>query len=176
MWSPYHKQWFVLPRRMSKEPYDEVKDERNGANTIIMASPDFKSIKAITVGVSASQALLRGIGVRGQALLGRAVCFPCALLPPPFTTRMRWPPLLIPSPQSIVPPGLRGFSSAKFLPGSRDTVLIALKSEENSERDRQTSYFTIFGEDASGGWGVLMDEVELPGEVKFEGLEVLSWT
>ena len=52
MWSPYHKQWFVLPRRMSKDAYDENADERMGANTIITASADFKSIQAITVGVS----------------------------------------------------------------------------------------------------------------------------
>ena len=71
---------------------------------------------------------------------------------------------------------LRGFSSAKFLPGSRDTVIIALKSEENSERKRQTAYFTVFGQAEDGaGWRVLMDEVEIPGEAKMEGLEVLSW-
>jgi soluble calcium-activated nucleotidase 1 len=37
----------------------------------------------------------------------------------------------------------RGFSSAKFLPGSRDTVLIALKSEENSEAGTQRTFITI---------------------------------
>lgn len=52
MWSPYHKQWFVLPRRVSKDAYDEAEDERKGSNTIITASADFKSIKAHTVGVS----------------------------------------------------------------------------------------------------------------------------
>lgn len=125
MWSPHHKQWFVLPRRMSKDAYDENADERMGANTIITASSDFKSIKAYTVG-------------------------------------------------EISP--LRGFSSAKFLPGSRDTVIIALKSEENSERKRQTAYFTVFGQNEDGsGWRVLLDEVEIPGEAKMEGLEVLSW-
>ena len=77
--------------------------------------------------------------------------------------------------QSVSP--LRGFSSAKFLPGSRDSVIIALKSEENSEANRQTAYFTIYGQDgAEGGWRVLMDEVEIPGDAKFEGLEVLSWS
>jgi soluble calcium-activated nucleotidase 1 len=72
---------------------------------------------------------------------------------------------------------LRGFSSAKFLPGSKDEVIVALKSEENSERDRQTTYITIYKQDAaSGGWRVLLEETELPHEAKFEGLEVLSWS
>lgn len=104
---------------------------------------------------------------RGAARVWRQGCgdTPSA----PLSPRHPHPPL-----QTISP--LRGFSSAKFLPGSRDTVLIALKSEENSELDRQTSYFTIFGEGPGGTWRVLMEEVELPGEVKFEGLEVLSWT
>ena len=50
-WSPHHKQWFVLPRRMSKSAYDEVVDEGMGANTIIRTSPDFKSVTRTTVGV-----------------------------------------------------------------------------------------------------------------------------
>jgi soluble calcium-activated nucleotidase 1 len=85
------------------------------------------------------------------------------------------PPPPSPAPPQTISP-LRGFSSAKFLPGSRDSVIIALKSEENSERDRQTSYFTVYGENDDGSWRVLLDEVELPGEAKFEGLEVLSWS
>ena len=32
----------------------QAKDEKMGANTIIQASPDFKSIKATTVGVSSA--------------------------------------------------------------------------------------------------------------------------
>lgn len=55
-------------------------------------------------------------------------------------------------------------------------MIIALKSEENSERKRQTAYFTVFGQNEDGsGWRVLLDEVEIPGEAKMEGLEVLSW-
>jgi len=42
---------FVLPRRMSRERYDDVTDERKGANTMITAAPDFSDIKAQTVGV-----------------------------------------------------------------------------------------------------------------------------
>lgn len=71
---------------------------------------------------------------------------------------------------------LRGFSSVKFLPGSNDRVLIALKSEENSELDRQTTYLTVFGMGPSGEWRVLLEETELPHAAKFEGLEVLSWS
>lgn len=122
-WSPYHRQWFVLPRRMSKQPYDEVADEKMGANTIITASPDFSSIASTTVG-------------------------------------------------RITPE--RGFSTFKFLPGSRDTVIVALKSEENSATDSQTSYITVYGEQADGSWKVLLEETELPGASKFEGLEVIE--
>lgn len=37
---------------MSRERYDDVTDERKGANTMITAAPDFSDIKAQTVGVS----------------------------------------------------------------------------------------------------------------------------
>lgn len=51
VWSPHHKQWFVLPRRMSREAYNDVADERRGANTVIMASHDFSTISSAPIGV-----------------------------------------------------------------------------------------------------------------------------
>ncbi|KAG5185700.1 apyrase family protein [Tribonema minus] len=64
----------------------------------------------------------------------------------------------------------RGFSSFKFLPGTRDTVIVALKSEERSADNSQNTYITVF--DLEGR--VLLEETEMPGLAKFEGLEV--WT
>jgi soluble calcium-activated nucleotidase 1 len=52
IWSPHHKQWFVLPRRMSREPYNDVEDERRGANTLITANGDFSIVKHREIGVS----------------------------------------------------------------------------------------------------------------------------
>ena len=52
-WSPFHHQWFVLPRRASKDAYDEVADERMGTNLLLQAAPDWSSIQHTTVGVSA---------------------------------------------------------------------------------------------------------------------------
>jgi soluble calcium-activated nucleotidase 1 len=121
-WSPHHRKWFVLPRRMSKEVYEEAKDEKMGHNTIVVASHDFSEIKTYVVGPKTPE---------------------------------------------------RGFSSAKFLPGSRDSVLIVLKSEEFSETGVQKTFIAIYGEDASGGWRELMKETELPIQAKFEGIEIL---
>lgn len=44
-WSNYHNKWFILPRRVSSDPYDENEDERKGSNTIIIASEDFSDIQ-----------------------------------------------------------------------------------------------------------------------------------
>ncbi len=74
--------------------------------------------------------------------------------------------------QKITP--VRGFSSFKFLPGSRDSVIIALKSSEDSMGDVQATFITVFGEQGDGSWRVLMPETELPGASKFEGLEVID--
>ena len=49
-WSDHHKQWFFLPRRASKEAYDEVLDENRCGNILIRADEDFKNIKVVTVG------------------------------------------------------------------------------------------------------------------------------
>ena len=61
----------------------------------------------------------------------------------------------------------RGFSDFKFLPGSKDQIIVALKSEENDEAQTQNTYITVF--DVNGK--ILMEETEIPGMMKFEGLE-----
>jgi soluble calcium-activated nucleotidase 1 len=70
---------------------------------------------------------------------------------------------------------VRGFSTAKFLPGSRDTVIVALKSAEDAEKGEQTAFITIYAENPDGSWRTLLEEQEIPGNHKYEGLEILSW-
>lgn len=125
-WSPHHRKWFVFPRRVSKEPYDDVADESRGSNLVITASHDFHEVASTTVGKRTPE---------------------------------------------------RGFSSVKFLPGSRDSVVIALKSEENAAAGTQRTFLTIYGEvpgSAGSAWKVLLDETPLPVESKFEGIEILA--
>jgi soluble calcium-activated nucleotidase 1 len=40
-WSDVHARWFFLPRKLSREPYDEVKDERKCCNLFISATDTF---------------------------------------------------------------------------------------------------------------------------------------
>ena len=47
IWSEFHKKWFFLPRRMSKQRYDEVQDERMGTNVLLSADDSFTDIKVI---------------------------------------------------------------------------------------------------------------------------------
>jgi soluble calcium-activated nucleotidase 1 len=72
-----------------------------------------------------------------------------------------------------------GFSSAKFLPGSNDEVIVALKSEEKETKGVEggakyqnimRTFLTVFN------WKTgqtLMEETEIPGAAKFEGLEFI---
>lgn len=123
-WSPHHRKWYVFPRRLSSEAYDDVADEKRGHNTVLVAAHDFTEIHQATVGTRTPE---------------------------------------------------RGFSSVKFLPGSRDSVVLALKSEENAEAGSQRTFLAIYQEDqASGTWKTLMEETPLPIDKKFEGVEVLS--
>ena len=117
-WSPHRKQWVVLPRRVSKEAYDENEDERRGSDTVLFASEDFSHIE-----------------VRHMT---------------PLTPT-------------------RGFSEFKFLPGSNDRIIVAMKSEENEEMGTQNTYITVFDIDGN----ILMEETDIPGAMKFEGLEFL---
>eukprot|EP00761_Pharyngomonas_kirbyi_P011079 gb/GECH01011103.1/.p1 GENE.gb/GECH01011103.1/~~gb/GECH01011103.1/.p1 ORF type:complete len:343 (+),score=101.28 gb/GECH01011103.1/:1-1029(+) len=48
-WSDYHKKWIIVPRRVSKQPFDKEKDSRRGANIMILADEDFESIEVVKV-------------------------------------------------------------------------------------------------------------------------------
>ena len=50
-WHPYRREWLFFPRKISSEPFDERIDERErGANTLIIASEDFRDIRTLEIG------------------------------------------------------------------------------------------------------------------------------
>ena len=51
LWSPVNRVWVFLPRRMSKEPYEETADELRGANTIFTVSEDYTAVTSVVAGV-----------------------------------------------------------------------------------------------------------------------------
>lgn len=114
-WSDIHKKWVFLPRRASREVYDEILDENRGTNLIFLSDENFRNIHYQRIG--------------------------------PVT----------PS---------RGFSSFKFIPGTNDRIIIALKSEEQNEKPiaSYVTVFTITGD-------ILLPETPLEGAYKFEGIE-----
>ena len=50
MWSNVYQKWTFLPRKASKEMYNEVKDETHGTNMMLEASANFDHIELNTVG------------------------------------------------------------------------------------------------------------------------------
>ena len=48
-WSDEHKRWFFLPRRCSKERYNETKDEHMGCDVLITADENFKHIEVTKI-------------------------------------------------------------------------------------------------------------------------------
>lgn len=114
-WSSAHRQWFLLPRRVSTEAYNDMLDEKRGSNKLVIASEDFSTVQVRDVG-------------------------------------------------TVTP--LRGFSSFKFFPRTGDNVIVAIKSVEIEVENLQTSFLTVF--DVHGN--VLLEETELPGGHKYEGI------
>ncbi|KAL3272443.1 hypothetical protein HHI36_013923 [Cryptolaemus montrouzieri] len=49
IWSDVHKKWFFLPRRCSKEAYDEVADERRGCSVLISADADVNTVRIVKI-------------------------------------------------------------------------------------------------------------------------------
>ncbi len=59
----------------------------------------------------------------------------------------------------------RGYSSFKFVPGTKETVIVALKTEENQGETR--SFVTVL--DISGN--VLVEDIQISSNLKYEGIE-----
>jgi len=127
-WSPHMSKWVFMPRRVSKDVYDDVKDEKRGSNKVVIVDENFTSAKVVSVNMANKD-------------------------------------------------GLHGFSSFAFVPGTNDRHAIALRSvEEDCAADdldlcKQRSYVVIF--DVLTG-GVLMDEVKIKENMKFEGVEFVD--
>jgi soluble calcium-activated nucleotidase 1 len=62
--------------------------------------------------------------------------------------------------QSIIPE--RGYSSVKFVPGSHERLLLALKTEEDSVAGTVDTFITVLGVDGT----VHMEDVRVPGRLK----------
>lgn len=49
IWSAIHKRWFFLPRRCSKDTYNETLDEKRGCSVLISTDEDVYDIKVVTI-------------------------------------------------------------------------------------------------------------------------------
>lgn len=115
VWSHVHRKWYFLPRRASKEMYDDKLDERRATNILLVCDESFLNIEVIN----------------------------------PF------------GPASLT----HGFSSFKFIPGTGDRYILALKSEEND--GKTASYIMVL--DLKGN--MIMKEKKIAGNYKYEGVE-----
>ncbi|XP_037818090.1 apyrase [Lucilia sericata] len=118
VWSSVHRKWFFLPRRCSKEKYNETRDEHMGCNLLISADEDFNKIETVPLDSANTQ-----------------------------TTH--------------------GFSSFKFIPGTDDRIIVALKTEELN--GKTTTFITAF--DIHGK--TLYAEQHIETELKYEGFEFI---
>lgn len=125
LWSDALKSWVFIPRRISSEMYDEVKDERMGATKVAIVNENF------------TQANIVDIKFKNHD-------------------------------------PLHGFSTAAFVPGTKDRHVLAIRTVEedcvggDESVCKQRTYFCVF--DVLTG-DVLMDEVEFKDHGKFEGVE-----
>lgn len=115
-WSEHNKKWFFLPRRCSKERYNETLDEIRGCNYLLSTDDNFSVVEKVKIGE------------------------------------------LRPS---------RGFSSFKFLPDTKDSIIVALKTEELN--GSTSTYVTIF--DIKGK--IYMDDEKIQTSFKYEGFEFI---
>ena len=115
-WSEEHEKWVFFPRKLSREPYDEVVDEAKCCNLMLACGSDFDAASTIAQ--------------------------PAAL--------------------EFLP--LRGCSDFLYIPGTRDSHLFVIRTEETLAGDVNTFCSVI---DIAGT--VLMPEIMFAPGRKFEG-------
>ncbi|KAK2716538.1 soluble calcium-activated nucleotidase 1-like isoform X2 [Artemia franciscana] len=115
-WSDIKRKWVFLPRRESKEAYNEEDDENRGTNLMLITDEDFSDVEVKRVG-------------------------------------------------TVTP--THGFSSLKFIPGTNDEWIVALKSEETN--GKTSTYALVFNMDGH----IILPETQVSAEHKFEGIEFL---
>jgi len=49
LWSEHLKKWMFLPRRVSSETYDEVKDEKMGSNKVVLVDDAFNNAEVVDI-------------------------------------------------------------------------------------------------------------------------------
>ena len=116
-WSDVHKKWFFLPRKLSREPYDEIVDTEKCVNLMLCVGDD--------------------IDPSGESVLMQ-----------PYLTKT----------------SLRGCSDFLFVPGTNDTHIFLLRTEESLDGVVST-FASVIDLEAT----VLMAEVLIASERKFEG-------
>lgn len=114
-WSEIRQKWYFLPRRCSKERYNETRDEVMGCNVLIECDEQFHKVHVVRVG-------------------------------------------------ELTHP-TRGFSTFKFVPGSEDKTIVALKSEEYN--GKTSTYYTVFTVDGK----ILIPDTKIDTDLKYEGFE-----
>lgn len=50
MWSAVNRKWYFLPRRCSKERYNETRDEHMGCNVLISTEENFNNVEVVNLG------------------------------------------------------------------------------------------------------------------------------
>jgi soluble calcium-activated nucleotidase 1 len=56
-WSPHMKKWIFAPRRISKEKYDDVLDEKRGSNKVVLVNEDFTQAEVVEVKMASKDGL-----------------------------------------------------------------------------------------------------------------------
>ncbi|CAB0040231.1 unnamed protein product [Trichogramma brassicae] len=140
VWSDTRKKWFFLPRRCSKEKYNKDKNESRSCNVLLIADETFENVQVL-----------------------------CSFESRLSQDFINFYYIYVYDFQAILIGGhvnVRGFSSFKFLPGTNDTVIVALKTKE-LENDTAT-YITVFSTEGK----ILMPDLKVDND-KYEGLEFL---
>lgn len=114
-WSDIRQRWYFLPRRCSKERYNETRDEVMGCNVLIEADEQFHIVHTVRVG-------------------------------------------------DLTHP-TRGFSSFKFVPGTEDRTIVALKTEEHV--GKTSTYYTVFSVEGQ----IYIPDTKIETDLKYEGIE-----
>ena len=162
-WSETHRKWFIAPRYVSFEKYDEKLTEHRGANLLMIASEDFRNIELVWIEFDAvdvshrdenRRRLLEDTGYKMMSDLNTAQLRGMSVKQENIKKHLQWSDL--------------GFSSLAFVPNTNDSWLVGIRTNENNKQ-HMYSELTVF--DVQGRVYLQSERAPLPH--KYEGLVVL---
>eukprot|EP01083_Nonionella_stella_P117028 348228_1 len=171
IWSEVHKSWFILPRYVSANAPFDASFACFGCRLLVIASEDWKEIKYVEIKLKKSkddEPVSDDVKESSESDFDGAKRIGVVTSDDVEESELKDTQAKVIKSLFFNKNGAKGFSAAQFVPGTKDQVIIGVRSLETAKGI--SSSLCVFGIDGN----VFVDEHGFKGNRKYEGLIVFE--